>query len=361
MSFQAVLTNHTPFPAEKFVLMDRDGQEAVLVVLAATFEAPPAGELTVAEEQGELLVEDVYSDDPASSSLLIENELALEKPRVDVVVRGTAYAPRGRPAEQVPIELRLGDIRKALWVTGHRVWSFRSLSRPHPFAEMPVTYERAFGGMNLAKNVFFGPNPVGVGFKGAVSRDPVQAAVPNVEYPDSMMTSPSDKLRPAGLGPIARWWEPRTRLAGTYDEKYLASRWPLLPPDFDAAFNQIAPADQQSTTLAGGEMARLVNLTRDGKWEFRLPRLEIPVHLVYDTRFEETRLRLDTVFIEPDQRRVRLTSRLCRTTVRGPETLREIAVGRVSRGWLRSRRERKPYLDLAGTRGGLRTSTPYFT
>ena len=359
MSFQAALTNHTPFSAEKFVLMDLDGQEAVLILVTATFEDAGRG-FKVAEKQIEPFVEDVYAGDPETSSLLAENDLSLAKPLVDVIVTATAYAPQGKPAGQVPVELRVGDLRKVLRVSGHRIWALRSPSRPAPFMEMPIRYERAYGGTNAASKATFLPNPVGVGFKGVVSRDALQAEIPNIEYPDSLMGGPSDKLRPAGFGPIARWWDPRPKLAGTYDKKYLDSRWPLLPLDFDPRFNQMAPADQQSATLVGGEPARLVNLTRDGLWDFRLPRLEVPVHLVYDDTIEETHPRLDTILIEPDHRRVRLTARLCRTTVRGRRALREIVVGQVSRGWLKSRREHKPYLDLGGTLGSVRPAPPYF-
>jgi hypothetical protein len=359
MSFQALLTNHTPFAADRFVLLTPDGQEAVLVVLAATFEAGRGGALAPSETQPAVLAEDVYLGAPGSSSLLAENELALAKERVDVIVVGTAYAPRGQPTSKVAVGVQVGDVNKALWVSGHRIWALRSPTRPVPFEEMPIRYERAFGGTNPQNGASFAGNPVGVGFKGAASRDDLKTQIPNVEYPDDAIRGPSDHPRPAGLTPIARSWKPRVTFAGTYDDRWLEGRWPLLPTDFDLRFNQIAPPDQQSATLSGGERGRLIHLTPDGLWDFTLPRLDVPVHLVYDARDAVGTLRLDTIVLEPDARRVRMTARLCLVTERGTGLLREIVVGHVTRGWLTSLRKRKIYLDPRHTGGALRDRPSY--
>lgn len=50
MSYQTALLNHTPFAAEKFVLLDVDGQEVILVVMAATFEQPKGGAFAPLDE-----------------------------------------------------------------------------------------------------------------------------------------------------------------------------------------------------------------------------------------------------------------------------------------------------------------------
>jgi hypothetical protein len=359
MSFQTQLTNHTPFAAGKFVQMDLDGQEVTLIVLAATFQAAPRGLLAPAPNQPPPFVEDVYAGDPAASSLLVENEVALMKPKLDVVVVGTAYAPGGKPAAQVPVELKVGDIRKVLAVSGHRTWAMRAASRPVPFVSLPIRYEQAFGGMNPQTGACLLANPVGVGWKGIASKDDLKLSIPNVEYPDSMVRTPSDQIRPAGLSPIARWWEPRSAFTGTCDEKWKETRWPLLPKDFDPRFNQIAPPDQQSSTITGGEPVRLTNLTPDGAWDFRLPKLHVPVHLVYDAKYAQAALRLDTVFIEPDKRSVRMTARLSVPTVRG-QALREIVLGHVTKSWMRVVHTRKRYVDLHGD-GGADKSVPTYT
>ncbi|WP_368670350.1 MULTISPECIES: DUF2169 domain-containing protein [Myxococcus] len=125
----------------------------------------------------------------------------------------------------------------------------------------------------------------------------------------------------------------------------------MLPTDFDSKHNQVAPADQQSRTLVGGEPVRLLNLTPDGLWTFRLPVLDVPVHLLYDRGVKRAALKLDTVQLEPDSRRVRLTARVSHETVRGSARLREIVLGHMREAWTRARHGGKMYIDRRNTRG----------
>ncbi|WP_158622181.1 DUF2169 domain-containing protein [Corallococcus sp. CA047B] len=350
MSFQTPLSNHTPFAAEKFVLIGPQGQEAVLVVLAATFKTSNAV-LQLADEQAGVRLTDAYSGPPGQSSLLSTHELALFKPLVDVIISGSAYAPGGRPAERVPIEVRVGDVQKALWAFGHRVWAAGLLTRPHPFTKMPLLWERAFGGVSPRTGAAFDRNPIGLGFDGARSIEGLPGELPNLEYQTAPIRRHSDAPPPAGLSPIAPSWEPRRSLAGTYDQRWLETKWPLLPTDFDPKHNQTAPVDQQSRTIVGGEPVRLLNLTPDGLWTFRLPVLDVPVHLLYDRGVKRVALKLDTVELEPDTRRVRLTARVSHETVRGSERLREIVLGHMGEAWLRARQSGRMYIDHRNTRG----------
>jgi hypothetical protein len=49
----------------------------------------------------------------------------------------------------------------------------------------------------------------------------------------------------AGFGALNKAWAPRLALAGTYDDAWLSQRHPYLPKDFDFAFWNGAPVDQQ--------------------------------------------------------------------------------------------------------------------
>jgi hypothetical protein len=340
LSYNPVLDNRTPFDATTFVFPDLDGQELLLVVMAATFIAPDGTELRLADEQSPIRTADEYRGDPAKSSVTYEADVAYVKPFVDVIVNGHAYASRGKATKQVPVRVRIGDVNKTLNVSGDR----DALGGIIPFTRMPIIYERTFGGINDQGHVDL-RNPIGVGYRGARSADPsVLTTAPNVEYPNN-------DREPAGFGPLGRGWKPRIDFAGTYDQKWIDERWPILPSDFDTRHFQVAPLDQQSRSVKGGEHVEIVNMTPDGVWRFRLPVLDVPVHLLHDRSQQRVRLTLDTVVIEPDDWRVTLTSRLGLRTIRNADCLREIVLGHVRDGWLQAKSRRKLFIDHSGGNG----------
>src|SRR5262249_54919003 len=157
-----------------------------------------------------------------------------------------------------------------LRVTGDRVWKGGAMggyTKPELFTTMPLVYERAFGGVRYRNGrpvSWNSCNPVGAGLSPTGSHEEGER-LPNVENPDCLLSSGSRALSPAGFGPIARDWSPRREYAGTYDETWLAERYPLLPLDFDERFNQYAPEDMQPRSfLTGGERVELENLCADG-------------------------------------------------------------------------------------------------
>src|SRR4030095_10201571 len=186
------------------------------------------------------------------------------------------------------------------------------LTSPEPFLTMPLTYERAFGGVDVGsphpETDWYWPNPVGTGF--VASRDRIdQTRPPTIEYPNHLITSGSSRPAPAGLGIVSSHWRSRALLAGTYDEAWSENRQPLLPVDFDIRHYQTVPEDQQSPAfLRGGEHVILAHLTPLGTLRFRLPQLD----LVLMTRFmsgerqEHEPPKLHTVILEPDFPRVSL-------------------------------------------------------
>ena len=255
------------------------------------------------------------------------------------------------------VELHAGEIHKKLTVYGNRHRGLRSFFflKPELFVSMPIIYERAYGGTddrdaNPKKHKVYRQNPVGLGFRGVHSHDPaIQPDVPNIEYASARPRSA--RSTPAGFGIIGRGWNPRLEFAGTYDEKWLKTQWPLMPLDFDQRHYQAAPPDQQSTIIRGGEEFQLINLTPDGAWTFRLPRLKIPIHLKFADRLVEMTPRLDTVLIEPDEKRVLLSARIRIAVERDKPPLRSIVVGHVTKGWLTAFAKQKRYLDRRGLDG----------
>ena len=204
---------------------------------------------------------------------------------------------------------------------------------------MPIIYERAFGGTPTGSYRMDPRNPVGVHHRRARSADPdVNTGLPNVEYPDR-------RPAPAGFGVIARQWQPRLALAGTYDDHWLNDRFPLLPADFDVGHYQAAPLDQQSDSICGGEDVELTHMTPGGVWRFRLPTLRVPVRLLYSGQGDELALRLDTIIVEPEEYRITMKARAKIPIARNQSPLSQVIVGHVTPGWWRSRLTRKRYFD----------------
>lgn len=355
MAFAVWLENRTPFATATHVQVDAEGQEILVALFSASFDAlDGAPELQVSEDQMPVSLRDVPFGDPANSSNRYEADIAPLKPGAEVLVNGSARAPNHRPVAEMHVGVRLGALQKVLNVVGDRVYHAGSFSQPAPFLAMPIVYERAYGG-TLPDGRLDRRNPVGVGYHGARSADPaVRTQAPNVTYPGEPCSSPSDRPRPAGFGPLGRGWLPRLPLAGTYDQAWIDTQWPLPPRDFDPLYNFSAPADQHLPQVRGGEPVSIIGMTPNGRWDFRLPQVVAPIRLIYDDRVEQCSFNIDTVIIEPDLWRVTLKARLALPTRRNAPSLREIVFGQPSPGWLNARRKRKIYLDLRGGDGMLR-------
>ncbi len=351
MSFVATLENRTPFAAMHCLLPDGEGGEAVLVVVKASFAIDERGEPSLAEGQVDVRLTDEPRGDPKQGIPRWDSDLVLLKPRVDVLVGDAiAYAPQGRPAEQFFAELHVGDggLSKRLLISGDRVWEGEQPGPPLAFVSMALGWERAYGGTRSREQVDE-RNPVGVGYRGARSVDPrVRTELPNIEDPGATLVHPDTESAPAGFSTVARAWLPRRTLAGTFDEGWKRRRWPLAPRDYDPSFHQSAPEDQQLDHDPGGEAVRLVNLTPEGEWRLRLPILDVPVHLIYEDRIDRAPLRVDTIEIEPELRRVVVTGRATVAVEPRRGRLEQVVLGHVTPAWLEARRTGKCYVDLRG-------------
>jgi hypothetical protein len=311
------LENRTPFAAGFFVLPDTDGVDTVYVAVKATFSLGRKG-IALAEAQRPLTLVDDYWGEPGRSSLKYASEVHLLKSASDIALVGSAYAPGGRPVACFDARLKVGHLEKMTRVHGDRVWEKGvfgpSPSKPIPLKQVPVVWERAYGGRYEVpgEDVKLEPrNPVGRGFRGGRSAKETEGLpLPNLELPGSPLKSWKDRPVPAGFGFIAGNWEPRIRFAGTYDSVWQESRAPFLPEDFDARFLNAVPEDQvYPGFLKGGEPVELENLSPDGGLRFALPHVELGGRARIAGTAHGLEFALETLLIEPDERRFCLTWR----------------------------------------------------
>lgn len=339
------LTNATKFPAAYTMGMEPSGRELLVVVVKATYSFPEdGGEPVPAREQVPLVEADVFAGEPGLSAPLAECDFAPAKPKCDVVLRGTAYAPGGMPAERVPVMMQIGSLSKAFNVVGHRAWvndpfGWKS-TRPVPFLTMPISYANAFGGRDLsdpdeANHRWYATNHAGVGFHSNLYPPLVEGKpLPNTEEIGKPVDKPDGKYRPMAFGPIGRGWEPRVKLAGTYDKKWLDDVCPFLPADFKEEYYQCAPADQWIARPKGGEEVVLVNLTPEGRVQFKLPRRDVPIRFfLRGGESQEFESPVDTLVIEPDARRFQMSWRAVLPLKRNIFEVEHLLVGRRSRAW----------------------------
>jgi|SRR5580704_4917960 hypothetical protein len=354
------LLNATRMQAGYTLGMRPDGHEFLVVTVKGTFRLPGnGGEPQLAEEQLPLVEADVFTGEPGFSAPLYETDYVPVKPRCDVLLNGSAHAPGARPAKRVTVSLQVGSFSKSFDVVGNRVWIAAMLgvvaSAPEPFVLMPISYDRAFGGIDIAhpdpaKHRYYESNHAGVGFHQETRREFIDGTpLPNTEEPGHPVNEPRGSYRPMAFGPIGRAWLPRFKLAGTYDQNWIDNIFPFLPPDFDDRYYQSAPADQQMDYPQGGEEVVLVNLTPEGHTSFSLPQLNMPV-VFYLKHAENNEMQavVDTIVIEPDLQRFTLTWRSSLPLRKNIFEVEQVLVGEMPRSWYRARELGKTYYPSLG-------------
>jgi hypothetical protein len=364
------LVNGGPFILTATQSLDKDGRPWLVVIAKATYRIPnnPDAFPTLAEAPREFIIADEFDGEPGLSSPLFESDFAPVKAACDVIIKGSAHVPDGKPITELGIGFAIGPIRKRIRVVGDRRWvrqlGLYSPGAAEPFTTLPITYSLAFGGLfdhhaigssNPADFLAHPANLVGVGFaRGKFLKLLEDSAVPNLEAPEAAIQDPEMLYTPMSFGPIARNWTPRLPYAGTYNQYWQDEIFPLPPPDFDERFYQCAPPDQQMPYPQGGEEVRLLNLRPGGGLTcFRLPALDLPIVVLPKSRSPVALTPVaDTLVIDTDADTFDIVWRARMPLKRGLHEIHTVAAGSVCKRWWKS----KVYgTDDCGC-GGLETS-----
>ncbi len=215
----------------------RPPRNAIVVVVKATalYDPNAPAQLVAADPPSG----DVFTSHDSSASVRYPSDFAVFKPLADVMLVGDARTPRGGGAV-ASVRLRVGTHDWHLAVVGNRLWAGSTPTRPEPFERLPLEWEYALGGPLSSEN------PVGRGYR-------TGTLLPNLERPDALMKSQRDAPRPICFAPVSPRWRSRAARVGRYDKKWLKSRWPYLPEDFDFGYFNAAPVDLQVPYLKGDE------------------------------------------------------------------------------------------------------------
>jgi hypothetical protein len=302
------LKNETPFKAALAVLPNKQGIDTVYTVITATFALWPR--LALSDEQVDPVLSDVFFDDSGKSSIRYPSELHLGKPGTDVIVVGCARTVDEKPVVELGVGVHVADQKKLARVLGDRQWTGMGPSRPVPFTEMPLVYERAFGGVletQGAPTVAEERNPLGKGLAIARRRPLRGDVMPNIEDPRQPLLE-GVSASPVGVGCVAPAWLPRRSFAGTFDDTWQQTRAPYLPDDFQLRYFHCASEGLVfDRRLHGGEPIVVVGMSRQGTLRCALPTVKLATTFVLAGQRHTQLNFLQTVLIEPDENRMRLT------------------------------------------------------
>ncbi|APR82343.1 Hypothetical protein A7982_07692 [Minicystis rosea] len=281
-------------------------RDCLAVIVKATCDLIP-GDRAALRKQAEPLSYDVFPDGAEERVCTHPADLGLFKVRADVVAIGHAHASGGS-ATSMDVELRFGHegngFHRKIRVFGDRKWSrgkaSPEASEPVPFAVMPLSYDRAFGGAG------FDANPAGVGLVDRWRHARVLPPLPNLEDPDTLFRLPSQRPAPTCFAPIPLSWKERW---SAREER--RSPWARFSEDLDWTFYQIAPPAQRLAFLRGDEPFTLVGMHHaHAVLEGTLPGVRPRCFASQGKeRFDEVSLWLDTVVLDADAMKMTLVWR----------------------------------------------------
>ncbi len=297
------LVKDTPFEVAWQVWEARPRTTCLTVVVKGTFNIVESGECPIDRHQ-EALTGDQHFDEDVEHSVRYESDFAAIKPRGECFVIGSCYAAGGEPVEMQLAAFKVGPVLKKMAIIGDRQFTglLSGQTPPIPFTEMPLCWERAFGGPSTADN------PVGLGLGKSVVNGKAVIRLPNIEDPEKLIRGKRDRPAPICSTPISRSWKARSTLTGTYEARWLKTRWPWPPEDFSLDYHCAAPEDQRIRGyFRGDEEISLVNLHPEfPKARFQLPGISTNVFLRETERdvLRPMTPELDTITVDTDRGKV---------------------------------------------------------
>jgi len=240
-----------PLTTRALTWQEQPGQWNLTVICKITFALVPGTSL-VAVEQEEINEHDNHWDDDPKKSIYAPSDLAPFKPRPEILLVGSAYAPRGELVRSLFVRLVVAELDKSIEVVAPRSLDLEgTLAEGNRWTQMPLRYERAAGGGDSWNRVGIDTSaPDAYGRRSLPNLQPVGAAEGDVAVPA------------IGFGPIAARWPIRRDKLGSLAEHFVGDRWTevAIGMDFDGSYFQSAPLDQQIDAIRPDEPIMLENM-----------------------------------------------------------------------------------------------------
>ncbi len=235
-----------PFTTRAFTWQEHAGPWNLTILCKLTYTLAPGAALVATEPEG-INDRDNHWDDDPQKSLYAPSDLVPYKPKPEVLLVGSAYAPRGEPVRSLFVRLVVANLDKSIEVFGPRTFDRdgRVVDGPR-WTQMPLRYERAAGGEGSWNCV--GIDPAAADAYG-------RRTLPNLEPPGTLDAERGGEIAAVGFGPIAARWPMRRDKLGANPIDFADERWTEVPlgADLDGSYFQSAPLDQQVEELRPDE------------------------------------------------------------------------------------------------------------
>jgi hypothetical protein len=297
-----------------------DDQVYATLVARATYRVGAGGECELLGEPVPVRVEDAVDGEDH-----LESDTAPTKPAVDVFVLGAA-CPKPAPTQRMTVRVRVGkEAERSIVVSGDRTWQMGNgvryaaavamarkgtydpgaleATRPEPFARMPMSWKRAFGGEAPVDGgkVPYPNNPVGRGFLVYLEEAP-GTFLPNLEHPEHPVSNWHDWPDPICFAPCPK--HSRMRLERGMDIQPDGKKWSIKPELYSAAHpSMIFPV------LEPGTKFEVEGMSPAGVFKCQLPSVKLKAKVELGAKSSELPLRLDTVELRPEARTISLVLR----------------------------------------------------
>jgi len=314
------LENETALAAQLFSGPASDTELGCALIVKATYEIRDGALAPATEAAWPIQVEPLetpYGTFPA--------DIAVRKPRTDVIVLAKAKAPGGDPVRSMTVTVTVGTFRHALAVFGDRQWErtaagLRS-TEPLPFREMPLVWSNAYGG-KLRTAVGDMPNtdnPEGKGFF-VDEREGEGVPLPNVEDPNALIRAAKDMPKPVG-------WGPYPLAGGVRVARMMTPDGGFRPADeLEPWVTGWAHPDLMIERPAAGARIEVQGVAREGPIVAAVPAFPAKVVLIAGEERRPLVPKLDTLIVQAEEKRLVARWRAAATIEMRPREVRLVRI-----------------------------------
>ncbi len=313
------LFNETPYAAKVFSTVLDDSSHLAVVVVKATYRFAPDGTVELDRTSPSPIHKSISSGELGP----IWPDTFARKEDAEVFVYGRAIARGGLAVRELDVSLQIGDHVVPAKVFGRRTWrrgglGYTWLAGPDYFHEMPLGWDRAYGGRapSRGRGVPFPDNPIGKGF--VLDRDMIDGVeLPNIEDPARLIGAWFEQPQPFAFAPLP----PNSAMVESKERDNPLSSASGSFASTTSTLNIAHPRLRIPSLVPGDEIVtQHMSPTGYQRFLLRLPAVWVDVRLGSQRSF--LGVRLDTLILHPSEWRYVVVGRRAIRYQTGAETLR---------------------------------------